>query len=328
MTVSCTTMRILIGKYPSIAIPNEFRIILDKKIKHENAFKRPKTPELQEINPFKFKLSGMLFLMTGIMMLVFTIQADEKIQGIFGTVISFICSALVFNYKDENAEITNEILMRKYNKDLKEFEENYKIIELVNQINANKEKLKQYNTKILKSFISNKKLEYTEPNDEITKVGICEKVFARYLSNKFGDENILTGKKVAPYFPDIILKYKSNLGELYFDIEIDEPYDFFTREPIHFNFDKNESNYTNFDEERDNFFSRNNWIVIRFSEKQVIDQTENCINFILEMISEINNLEFRFPRKLVMYNDNGWTYEEAKKMETEKYREKYLNYYE
>lgn len=131
---------------------------------------------------------------------------------------------------------------------------------------------------------------------------------------------------MAPYFPDIILKYDSKLGELYFDIEIDEPYDFSSREPVHFVYDKYQSNYTNLDEERDIFFSRNNWVVIRFSEKQVIEQTENCIKFINEVITEINNLEFRFPRKLVLYSDNGWTYEDAKKMEANNYREKYLNY--
>lgn len=87
-----------------------------------------------------------------------------------------------------------------------------------------------------------------------------------------------------PYEPDIVL-YDKNLN-LYIDIEIDEPYDGYFRYPTHYVHPEEEVKKDNI---RDLFFTESGWIVIRFTEKQVHCQTNECIDHIKNILNSIYN---------------------------------------
>ena len=64
-----------------------------------------------------------------------------------------------------------------------------------------------------------------------------------------------------------------------------------------------------------------NWIVIRFSEKQILQDTEKCIEVIENTIKAIHN-----KSELIVYTlkpDNRWSYEEALIMANNNARNKY-----
>jgi very-short-patch-repair endonuclease len=65
---------------------------------------------------------------------------------------------------------------------------------------------------------------------------------------------------------------------IFIDIEIDEPYSFEERKPIHFD---------DSDCERDKYFAESGFIVIRFTEDQIIDNTYQCYFIIKKCISKI-----------------------------------------
>jgi len=153
-------------------------------------------------------------------------------------------------------------------------------------------------------------------DDSSIKTGYSENSFSPFLKSQFG-ERIKTKKKVSnsstleAYFPDFI--YVDNIRQIYLDIEIDEPYDLQTGKPIHCHFD---------DSIRNNFFVENYWSVIRFSEKQVVSEPENCIKTIQSIITALENGHSNW----ISYNteDNTWDKEAAIKMEEGGYREAYL----
>ncbi|TVQ44179.1 MAG: DUF559 domain-containing protein [Gloeocapsa sp. DLM2.Bin57] len=84
-----------------------------------------------------------------------------------------------------------------------------------------------------------------------------------------------------PYTPDIPLKVisKINNQELFIDIEIDEPWfinKYQEKETCHTLGDNKQLN-------RDSFFNDNGWVVIRFSEKQVDQEIDQCVDFIFNV---------------------------------------------
>lgn len=114
-----------------------------------------------------------------------------------------------------------------------------------------------------------------------------------------------------PYEPDMVLIDKSL--NLYIDIEIDEPYDGYYRCPTH---------EEGKDETRDLFFNESGWIVIRFTEKQIHEQANQCITYIKDVLNSIyvNN-------GLINANcleEMQWDNQQSIRWEKEFYREKYL----
>ncbi len=85
-----------------------------------------------------------------------------------------------------------------------------------------------------------------------------------------------------PYTPDIGMQVKNKDKTLFLDIENDEPW--YTKDGercvIHEVENRNH-------EKRDIFFVKKDWIVIRFSEKQIIEETDKCVEFILDIVQNI-----------------------------------------
>lgn len=120
-----------------------------------------------------------------------------------------------------------------------------------------------------------------------------------------------------PYGPDIVLFDKSL--NLYIDIEIDEPYDGYYRYPTHCINPEDEVKQDNI---RDLFFTESGWIVIRFTEKQVHCQANECIGHIENVLNSIYNQAF--TNNLNCEKESQWDYNQCIQWQKIYYRENYL----
>lgn len=130
-----------------------------------------------------------------------------------------------------------------------------------------------------------------------------------------------------PYEPDIVLFDKKR--NLYIDIEIDEPYDGYYRYPTHcIKLGKLEEEQNVFKEEikqddiRDLFFTESGWIVIRFTEKQVHLQSNECIDFVRNVVNSICNFNYSTTPNCNI--ENQWNENQCIQWQKINYREKYL----
>ncbi|BAU11692.1 unknown protein [Leptolyngbya sp. NIES-3755] len=116
-----------------------------------------------------------------------------------------------------------------------------------------------------------------------------------------------------PYVPDFAYLDR----DMAIDIEIDEPYTIDTRQPLHFlDCPKDRS--------RNQFFTAHGWIVIRFSEAQVIKNPESCCKTIASTIAKIsgdNTIMNAFRQIPTLKPDRRWTIEQAQHLATQNYRE-------
>jgi hypothetical protein len=107
---------------------------------------------------------------------------------------------------------------------------------------------------------------------------------------------------------------------IWIDVEIDEPYDYKTGNPTHCSDDERDRN-------RNSFFLKNNWIVVRFSEEQVVRYPESCCKEIALVIRRVTGIE-KYVHDLADAASLGpspmWTSRQAKKMAKAKIRDKYL----
>ena len=95
--------------------------------------------------------------------------------------------------------------------------------------------------------------------------------------------------RLAPYEPDFVL-YDESIN-LYIDVEIDEPYDGFSRLPIHISEGK--------DTIRDVFFKESGWVVVRFTEKQVHLSSEQCIRTLENIIATMRGEAKPLPQTVL-----------------------------
>ncbi len=169
-------------------------------------------------------------------------------------------------------------------------------------------------------------LRQTKPNDggnSKAPTGFSEAKFYAYLNHYFKDKvkrgltlNIPNFKH--HYSPDFVYIDKS--VNLYIDIEIDEPYAYNNKVPTHFV-------GASKDTKRNNFFLDKNWIVIRFSEEQVVRYPQSCCKAIAKVITNVlgDNL---YLSQFVMVADlepmKQWTESEALYMADRSYRQTYL----
>lgn len=115
------------------------------------------------------------------------------------------------------------------------------------------------------------------------------------------------------YKPDIAIAWRRK--NVYIDIEIDEPYDIVSRDPIHY--------IGCGDNIRNAYFLNNGWTVIRVAERQIVDECQKVIDFVKVSICQLTS-DKRFRAELNHTMTKRWEYDEAKKWANEKYREAYL----
>ena len=177
--------------------------------------------------------------------------------------------------------------------------------------------------------------------DDVKK-GPAEEYFIPYLKQMhlYGDNyDVLTKVKVPAgnsfFYPDIVIRTYGMI----IDIEIDEPYEMSDGNPIHYKVDigaySKSGIYRSIDSDRNDFFTRNGWCVIRFAEEQIFNFPDDCVKFIENFINYTEDYinytldDFCFDDYLspTIKSINKWTKEEAHRMAYKKYRNKYLGRY-
>lgn len=118
--------------------------------------------------------------------------------------------------------------------------------------------------------------------------------------------------RYTPYEPDIVL-YDEKIN-LYIDVEIDEPYDGYSRLVTH--------TTEGSDATRDLFFKESGWVVVRFSEKQVHLSSGECIRFLENVIALMRGQSG--PIETLIEKEPRWNRRQALEWERDLYREKYL----
>lgn len=171
----------------------------------------------------------------------------------------------------------------------------------------------------LKKLFARKVLQPIGRSD--APAGVSEKAFYQVIGRVFPE--VIQGvafhnpKFSHPYSADFVLVHKSSLS---IDIEIDEPYVGDTKAPHHC-IDQGK------DDIRNQFFTSNNWVVIRFSEKQAVKYPYSCCKAIASVIARVAG-DYTFLTRLQKVSDLPpdpmWTIKQAKKWANVNYRKTYL----
>ena len=249
------------------------------------------------------------------------------------SILAIILISLVFNayfYDKKFAPSKNndwqnfEESLHKYL--LKQYEKKYEhyLIDLEKYKEESKKIILEYRLNHIKGILDSTTKPVLHINANNILSGVSEDSFFKKLQSSFGD-NVLKDYTLpyrnGGYLPDIVF-YEKNTG-LCIDIEIDEPYIGSTGEPIHY-----KGNL--YDEERNKVFLRENWIIIRFAEEQIVNYSDECCDFIIQTIEDITKMlisanTFSYVKgnkKLVPINQ--WTKEDAHKLAFLRYRNTYL----
>lgn len=152
--------------------------------------------------------------------------------------------------------------------------------------------------------------------------GVSEEEFLRYLQGYFPTTvqgvqfKIPMSKK--SYSADFtIVHHISGIG---IDVEVDEPYAGLSLKPTHC-WDEDS------DSRRNQLFNEWGWIVVRFTERQVVQAPLSCCKFIAMVIAEVTG-DRSYLELLKSQPDllpvKPWTSKEAKQMAKERYRQSYL----
>ncbi len=128
------------------------------------------------------------------------------------------------------------------------------------------------------------------------------------------DKHMAILGRTLPYEPDYVL-YDHELG-LYIDIEIDEPYDGYSRIPTHV--------MDGQDSIRDKYFVESGWVVIRFTEHQIHTNPNGCIQLVRHVVNSIQLQDINTKPIHCIESESKWTSNQAIIWERNLYREKYL----
>lgn len=154
----------------------------------------------------------------------------------------------------------------------------------------------------------------------VSEEKLCKMIKSLKLHGFYDDLSLFVGKFLNPYEPDIA--YIDAKKGIFIDIEIDEPYSGWERQPIHY-----KTKYGTIDDLRNNYFTERGWTVLRFSEKQVHEQPKSCLKRVYQLLHEIDG-SITIPQCLATEVDispnDMWTKEQAERMEQNKEREKML----
>jgi len=161
-----------------------------------------------------------------------------------------------------------------------------------------------------------------QPTNYSPKQGRSEADFANHLRACFGEEHIHTDCGVPVhdpklsaswFYPDFI--YHDETG-LTINIELDEPYALSDHTPIH---------YHGQDKDRNAYFVRQRWVVVRFTEEQVVRQPELCCKELAQLIFALNRRHYgvRFLYASLLPQPS-WSRQQAQHLAQQQVREQYL----
>ena len=168
-------------------------------------------------------------------------------------------------------------------------------------------------------------LAHTIPHDgdrSSAREGNAEGRFRSYLQQYFPDKTHVRLTLEIPDFPHPFtpdIAYIDRAINLYIDIEVDEPYVYHTGQPTHYARARKDNN-------RNNFFNDKNWVVIRFSEQQVVCHPHSCCKTVAQVIAQItgdNSILNQFVSTPDLHQQRQWTEDEAIQMAQRGERDNY-----
>lgn len=222
-------------------------------------------------------------------------------------------------YSKEEMEQLRNIENRRYQKEVEEYPKkigDFTVYEdwYYHAINEREDIMRD----CFKSFLSHRLKSYFvksgdyEVVDEPPQKGRSEDLLFASLMSRM-PKSVHIDTKVSGYYPDLMISTNNNV---YIDVEIDEPYEMESKKEIHY--------IGCSDDERNERITQKEWLVIRFSESQVINKCTVCTN-IIEKIKEL--IETGNIQLLDSINDlfesikeKRWTKEEALMMAIEDVR--------
>ena len=152
--------------------------------------------------------------------------------------------------------------------------------------------------------------------------GASEAEFKKHLERWFSQhihEGAMVRKEESDRPCTADFSYIDKTNGLHVDIEVDEPYIYGTKTPIH---------YIGKDEWRNDLFNSRGWPVIRFCEEQIICHPDSCCKEIAQLVSMVTGEQELLPR----FNNipplpriKRWTEAEARQMAHQLYRDSYKN---
>ena len=159
------------------------------------------------------------------------------------------------------------------------------------------------------------------PATFVPQQGRSEAVFARFLKQHFGEDQLYFNRRVRIddlragmdwYYPDVVYRDESGLCV---DLEIDEPYVWSTGEPHH---------YIGQDDLRNGFFISKNWVVLRFTEEQVMRTPLACCQVLAALVFHLTGRDFAIRQHLERpVAQPQWDWVEAKRLASQASRATY-----
>ena len=297
----------------------------------------PYPPKKPEGRPIKDSLLSLLLwvplVLVSTILIVFSI-AIRFYGGIFwailiGVVLGFVIREkvvskhnLVASSEMDQEDRKYKIALEAYEEKLKEYQEELKVYENLS-FHYKEYSHSEYVSYLLGSCLDEYSPPAIEPNLTAVKQGPAERFFLSYLKERMSDDfDVLSNKQTkhyfrngggAYYYPDIALRNKPT--GLMIDIEIDEPYIAKTGAPIHCYKDDDDRNHALVDD---------NWIVLRFTEEQIIRFPDICMAYIRTVCSSILTHKGCDIPMTWEFSQNHWSSYEARQMADSNYRLKYL----
>jgi len=314
--------------YPKIITPNYLKDASNSKIGFEEIYPNEKKPglsskderydslEIAVISTFKewvyLIVSGIIIVISCVLALLiylFSLVIPQDItSSIQPFLFPFILAIVVFimlydtylkyvalEKNKEEVRKDNKVNYQKYSRDRIRFSNLKKNVESLEFQNSEKIKRCLNDSKHNKKSIF-ERLKILD--DNTVKKGVSENFFFKYLL-RYSNYEVYISIKFSHYYPDLIIVK----NDLVFLIEIDEPYSFESKEPIH---------YENSDEVRDEFFVESGFILLRFSEEQILNKTEQCLILINEIYASCINLQdFTKSNIYNQLEQTPWSHQEA-----------------
>jgi len=298
---------------------------------------KPFPPKKPEGRPIKDSLLSLLLWVPLVLVSTILIVLSIAIRfygGIFwailiGVVLGFVLRAkvvskhnLVASSEMDREDRRYKIALETYEKKLKEYQEELIVYENLD-FRYKEYSHSEYVSYLLEACFDEYIPPTIEPRLTAVRQGPAERYFYSYLVERMGNDfELLTNIQTKHYFrdggeiyyyPDIALRNKPT--GLMIDIEIDEPYIAKTGDPIHCYKDDDDRNHALVDD---------NWIVLRFTEEQVIRFPDICMAYIRTVCSSILTHKGCNIPMTWEFSQKHWDYYESKQMAESNYRLKYL----
>jgi hypothetical protein len=305
-----------VKQYPDIYIPQKLAQIPESYPPPPPKPVSPKKPTHPKSPGWKLAagvgfVSALLFVLLFQGNLIVALIGGVLLAGITRLMEGSLYKSNVSAFREESAKYRRRL--QQYEKDQADYIQK---IELLRQ----PESVKNYRNQLFQTFVEG--IYKPDGTDSSAPTGQSEFILVDAMRKHLAAGNVVERSWLKipnyeyPYSPDICYIYK----DLYMDVEVDEPYYFKNGQyyPYHGYDQWKDSN-------RNNFFTNRHWIVIRFSEEQVVKYPDSCVKEICKVIKQITGDSL--PCSLANVNDlepiPRWTTEEARTMIDERYRDSY-----